>query len=306
MNLAADIVVNQYIGTWDLPSSAVTLSTFPDMKLKSGETMEYYYKRLEELKNKGNGGSDSEGTDYPKSQAAFDRIYGGQRHSDHSAWADEMTAQEHPGLREALENQLMNAASRTAEKSYGTLPGDIRRAIDLIRESRKPKMDWKRLMRLFASSHGKTYVAHTMKRVSKRYGTRPGIRIRRLNRVVVVVDTSGSIEQGTLQLFLTEIDGIRRTGAAITVIEADCDVQQVYNYRRGVEINMKGGGGTNFDPAFEYINSGRSGNFDACIYLTDGAAPEPKIKPRAPLLWVLTPDGTNGEHLRWGRQMKIK
>lgn len=306
MNLAADIVVNQYIGGWDLPSSAVTLSTFPDMKLKAGETMEYYYKRLEELKRKNNGEAGTDGADYPLSQEAFDRIYGGQRHSDHSAWGDEASAQEHPGLREALENQLMNAAARTSKKMYGTLPGVIQRAIDLIRESRKPRVDWKRLLRLFTSSHGKTYVAHTMKRISKRFGTRPGIRIRRLNRVVVVIDTSGSIDNSTLQLFMAEVQGIRRTGAEITLIESDCAVQQVYMYRRGREVAIKGGGGTNFDPAFEYINSGRSGSFDACIYLTDGVAPAPTIKPRPPLLWILTPDGKNDEHLKWGRRVVIK
>jgi predicted metal-dependent peptidase len=145
-----------------------------------------------------------------------------------------------------------------------------------------------------------------MKRISKRFGTRPGIRIRRLNRVVVVIDTSGSVDNDTLFLFMAEIEGIRRTGAEITVIESDCEVQNVYAYRRGKEISMKGGGGTDFDPAFEYINSRKSGSFDACIYLTDGFAPEPEIKPRTSLLWVLTPDGNDDTHLKWGRRILLK
>jgi predicted metal-dependent peptidase len=52
MNLAADIVVNQYIGEWELPESAITLSTFPDLELEPGQTMEYYYDRLAALKGK--------------------------------------------------------------------------------------------------------------------------------------------------------------------------------------------------------------------------------------------------------------
>ena len=306
MNIAADIVVNQYIGEWELPETAITLDTFPDMELDAEQSMEYYYERLSELKAKMDTGKKNGKSKYPESQKAFDSLYGNERHGDHSKWVDESDLKSQPGLKEILENQLINAASRTSSKSYGTLPGEIKRAIDTIVESRKPKLDWKRQLRLFASSHGKTYVSQTMKRISKRYGTRPGIRIKRLNRIVVVIDTSGSIDNETLMLFLAEIEGIRRTGAEITVIESDCEVQNVYSYRRGKEISMKGGGGTDFDPAFEYINSRKSGLFDACVYLTDGYAPEPNIKPRTSLLWVLTPDGDDKDHLKWGRRVVIK
>jgi predicted metal-dependent peptidase len=306
MNIAADIVVNQYIGQWDLPESAVTLNTFPDMELEAEQTMEYYYERLSELKAKMDTGKKGRKSKYPESQKAFEDIYGNQRHSDHSAWVDESASGNQSGLKEILESQLMNATARTNQKSFGNLPGEIQRAIKLIEEGRKPSVDWKRQLRLFASSHGKTYVSHTMKRISKRYGTRPGIRIRRLNRVVVVIDTSGSIDNDTLMLFMAEIEGIRRTGAEITVIESDCEVQNVYAYRRGKEISMQGGGGTDFDPAFEYINSRKSGSFDACIYLTDGYAPEPEIKPRTSILWVLTPDGNDDTHLKWGRRVVLR
>lgn len=306
MNIAADIVVNQYIGQWDLPETAITLSSFPDLELEAEQTMEYYYERLSELKEKKEGGKKRGKQKYPESQKAFESLYGNERHSDHSGWVDESASGNQSGLKEILENQLLNASARTSQKSFGTLPKEIQRAIKGIEEGRKPAVDWKRQLRLFASSHGKTYVSHTMKRISKRFGTRPGIRIRRLNRVVVVIDTSGSIDNDTLILFMVEIEGIRRTGAEITIIESDCEVQNVYKYRRGKEISMQGGGGTDFDPAFEYINSGKSGFFDACIYLTDGCAAEPEIKPRTSLLWVLTQDGNNDEHLKWGRRTMLK
>jgi predicted metal-dependent peptidase len=328
MNIAADIVVNQYIGNWELPTTAITLSTFPDLELEEGQTMEYYYERLEELKrhsqknNPGAGGRNSQGADgkeapgsdgeqgdgpYPQSQAVLKELYGQARHSDHSQWADkgQAASAELTGLQEALENQLLNAAARVSAKLYGTMPGDILRLIDEIRESRKPRIDWKRQLRLFASSHGRSYVWHTMKRISKRYGTRPGIRIRRTNHIIVIIDTSGSIDDETLHLFMNEIEGIQRAGSTITLIESDAEVQSCYPYRRGKAISCKGGGGTDFDPVFEYINSGKAGMADGCIYLTDGCASEPKTKPRSPLLWVLTPDGSAGEHLKWGRTLMI-
>jgi len=302
INLAADIVVNQYIGDWELPKTAVTLNTFPDLELSPGQTIEYYYERLAALKGIISSGKNNDKSKHPISQKALEQLYGASRHSDHSIWMDEKSLFNPAGLRELLENQVLNAAARSPEKSYGTLPGEIRQAIEMIREQRKPKVDWKQQLRLFASSHGKTYVTHTMKRISKRFGTRPGIRIRRKNRVVVVIDTSGSISAETLEAFIAEVEGIRRSGAEITIIEADCKVQNVYPYSPRKKIVVNGRGGTDFNPAFAYINSGKSGSFDACIYLTDGRAAEPDIRPRAPILWILSSDGNNGDHLKWGRR----
>ncbi len=330
MNLAADIVVNQYIGSWDLPDTAVTLSTFPELELKAGETMEYYYARLEELKEQDlvqrdcsqvgsaqsgacmNGrdlsGSGMKGADLSgsKSMEAFKRLYGNERHSDHSQWIQPSSDDQMYALNGGIDKALMNAADRVNPSSYGLIPGDIRRRLDEIRENRVPKLDWKRQLRLFASSKGRSYIFHTMKRVSKRYGTRPGIRIRRKNRVAVVIDTSGSINEKTLELFIAEIEGIFRTGAEIIIIESDAEVQNVYPFKRGVNLTLKGGGGTAFDPAFKYINTGKSGAFDVCIYLTDGFAGEPYIKPRCSLLWVLDPTGQKGPHLKWGPSIQIK
>ena len=46
-NIAADIVVNQYIGqNWKLPENAVTIEFFPDFNLDFLENVEYYYKEL--------------------------------------------------------------------------------------------------------------------------------------------------------------------------------------------------------------------------------------------------------------------
>ena len=49
-NIAADIVVNQYIGPhWDLPETAVTSYTFPDLKLLPEQHLEYYFEILLKL-----------------------------------------------------------------------------------------------------------------------------------------------------------------------------------------------------------------------------------------------------------------
>lgn len=326
MNIAADIVVNQYIGSWDLPESAVTLKTFPDLNLPAGESMEYYYKRLEELLkqagqdpsnsgNTGKGGSDASANQKggknpdnkgksPTSAEILRKLLGGKWHSDHSLWASKDDP-ESGHLEHSLSGKLVETAARTPIKSYGNLPADVQRQIDLAREALKPKINWKRQIRQFAGTSGRSRVYHTMKRVSKRYGTRPGIRIIRNRKLAVVVDTSGSISEDVLNLFFSEISHIHKSGAEVVIIECDAAVHQVLPYRRNRKFDVKGGGGTNYDPAFQYLRDNRNKQFDGCIYLTDGYAPKPEVKPPCRLLYVLTPDGLKGDHLAWGRTIMI-
>ncbi len=345
-NIAADIVVNQYIGFWKLPDSAVTLKTFPDLNLKPEQHLEYYYDilfKLNEANQKasangkgkeGNQGNDQNGNSpsgsgdkpknqpmnekHPQSAKALADIYGHQRHSDHSKWiikdgtqaktADGKSIPDNliSGIEQTLGKQLLEAAARTPSKHYGNLPAALIIEIDLIRESMKPKVDWKRVLKIFSSSSGRTVIYQTMKRISKRYGTRPGIRIKQFKKIAVAIDTSGSIQETTLAQFFKEIDTIHRNGAEIFIIECDAAVGNAYPYKKNAPIKIKGGGGTNYDPAFEYINKNKKLQIDACVYLTDGFAPEPKIKPRCKLLYVITPDGNNGNHLKWGKIITMK
>ena len=60
-----------------------------------------------------------------------------------------------------------------------------------------------------------------------------------------------------------------------------------------------------FNPVFEWLKSNRMVRYDGCIYLTDGYAEAPTIKPPCKLLWVVTPDGRVGEHLRFGRTIQL-
>ena len=144
-----------------------------------------------------------------------------------------------------------------------------------------------------------------MKRFSKRFGTRPGIKIKRFQKLAVAIDTSGSINIDDFNDFFGEIHSMWRFGAEIDVLECDADVQKKYSYRGRTPKFVHGGGGTSFDPVFEHIRSNRFERYDGCIYLTDGYAPEPKIKPPCKVFWCITKDGKVGPHLKFGRVVKM-
>lgn len=342
-NYAADIVVNQFIGSWHLPDSAVTLITFPDLNLEADKSVEWYYKKLsgllKEMKKldpgkinmptnlqddsetgkQGEGGSegkDSESdsteqdwsdTSAPESAKVLEKIYGTSNHSDHSGWGGSDETQANRGACEAeFDRMIIQARDRTPIKDRGTIPGKINQMIDAMLEKRKPKVDWKRALRLFSSNSRRTRIYHTMKRISKRYGTRPGIKIKRYQKMAIAVDTSGSVSDQELGLFFSEIHGMWKQGAEIDIYESDAAVQRHYPYKGKLPEFVSGRGGTAFDPVFNFLRKNRQLQYDGCIYLTDGYAPEPKIRPPCKLMWVITPDGDAGDHLKFGRVIKLQ
>ena len=310
-NIAADLVVNQFIGSWKLPDSAVTLSTFPDLGLEANQTVEWYYERLKDLQDSGSGGGGGGGngsSSAPRSAEALSKIVGKPNHSDHRFWGTPKDIEEQVHARAAeteLERLIIQARERTPVKDHGTIPGVINDLIDSMIESRKPKVDWRRVLRIFASTSRRTYIFSTIHRVSKRYGTRPGTKVKHLQKIAVAIDTSGSVSDSDLSKFFAEIDAMYRQGAEIKVIECDAEVQRTYNYNGHLPTEVAGRGGTVFNPVFAFLRSNRLTRYDGCIYLTDGYASEPTIRPPCPLLWVITANGTTGDHLKFGRIIKL-
>ena len=308
-NIAADLVVNQFIGSWDLPDNAVTLDKFPDLSLEPDQTVEWYYDRLHKLrKNCQKNKSRKSSIPAPRSAKALSEILGKPTHSDHSTWGIPKNVEEQVKMRAAeteLERLIIQARDRTPHKDRGTIPGVINDLIDAMIERRKPQVDWRRALRIFTSSSRRTYIFSTVHRISKRYGTRPGIKVKRYQKLAVAIDTSGSVSDSDLSLFFAEIDGIYRQGAEVRVIECDAEIQRTYDYKGHLPTNVGGRGGTVFDPVFAFLRSNRLIHYDGCIYLTDGCADEPVIPPPCPLLWVITADGSIGGHLLYGRRVQL-
>ena len=311
LNIAADLVVNQFIGKWKLPESAVTLSLFPDLNLKPNESVEWYYSKICKLKKQIDKNSSSkesaDGKDFPnKSADSLNKILNNNIHGVHTKWvfADDNVISKH--AESELDRLIVQVKQRISSDQFNTLPVSIKDMIDIIIKKRRPKINWKRALNIFSSSSRKTKIKFTSKRFSKRYGTRPGTKIIRNQRMAVAIDTSASIPIEDFNFFFNEIYSIWKNGAEVEVIECDAEVQRCYEFNGKFPEFIEGRGGTAFDPVFEYLNRDRTIKYDGCIYLTDGFAMEPAIKPRCKVFWVITPDGEVGDHLKFGRAIKIK
>ncbi|MGF1725598.1 vWA domain-containing protein [Photobacterium nomapromontoriensis] len=275
-DLAADLVVNQYLLPVQLLPHSVTLDgvnqyldTQGQPRLAPFREVNYYYQAIISL----------------PIESCFSESQLNQ--SQHKSWGAVcgQTQAQQGLLEQQLIGKLENAAQRTELcHVIGSLPAAIVAILEQVRLARNPVLNWRRSLRLFANSSRRTSVKNTLRRPSKRYGTTPGIKIQPHQRLLVAVDTSASVDDEQLQLFFEEVHHIWRAGAEITIAECDTVIKRQYIYRGIAPSNIIGRGGTDFDEPIILANQQR---FDGTIYFTDGEASAPTVKPRKPLLWLI-------------------
>lgn len=291
-NVACDLVVNQYILSSELPENRIHLDTFPDLDLAPEMDADYYYRALTDLYDRmdedGDNRQDSPG--WNNLRRILDENDDWQQ--KHGLWEDieNLPTSLREIIEQNIEEVLKSATSRAKRStSWGKMRGSLRTYLEGFEAAPEPQVNWRRLLRIFTESSSRTYIKNTVKRPSRRYGTTPGIRIRKRKKLLVVVDTSGSITEPDLREFFSEIFHIHKRGAEVTVVECDVAIAATYRYRGQVPEHVTGRGGTNFNAPIEFAN--RKFHPDAIIYFTDGYAPAPEIASRSPLLWIISSNG---------------
>ncbi len=304
-NIAADIVVNQYVGPRRLPEGAVLLKQFEGFDMKPHQDVGYYYRRLLEEHRRTKGASS------PGQQRLDELIQEGSEWlSRHDNWQQisRMSAAERRNLEQAVESSIHTAAQRVGSQEVGKLPGDLKALLKKLEGRLQPSVDWRRALRLFAASSNKTALKNTIRRPSKRYGTTPGIKIRRKQKLLVAMDTSGSVQDKDIERFFSELYQIWRHGAEVMVVECDTQIKRQYQYRGHSPEFVLGRGGTDFNAPLRFAN--KDYHPDGIIYFTDGYAEVPKVESRYPLMWLITPGGLKEHAGIWdelpGRKVKME
>lgn len=120
--------------------------------------------------------------------------------------------------------------------------------------------------------------------------------VKRIRDFVIVIDTSGSVAGNLVQTFVQKTYNILKstesffTKINLHIIQCDVAIQEDVKITTQQEFDdylknmtMHGFGGTDFRPAFSYVNSlmdtGEFENLKGLIYFTDGFGDFPKKKP---------------------------
>lgn len=266
-NHAADYVINDLLVSSGIGEAPVGLLFHP--KFKKDDLVDDVYTKLPDPKNpppKGGGGQGGGSGDGNETGGT------GKGHDQHMK-PNPNTPPPTPGETKRALKSAANAA-----KSQGKLPADLER---LVEELVEPKQNWKELLRT-ALSNALGHDEATWSRPNRRklamapHVFLPGTAGYRAGKVGVVIDTSGSIGQEELNLFLSETAGILQDGKPeqCKVFWTDSKVAGIDDVQEPAELmdlKAKGGGGTDMEAAFPVMVE----EFDyaediTAIVLTDG------------------------------------
>lgn len=294
-NIAADLEINQYVEPLkdvELPKGALMLKDYGFDPIKdANKGTRFYYEAIRKKLNGGTANKNLKGL-YKSLRAGTGTV------CDHKLWKDfqDLTESEKRVIDQQIKTQ-MKASWENIDKSRGEIPNALREVLDEMLKPKKSLFDWKGAIRRFTGGYSaEIYTKKLRRKENKRFPDFPGLKIKHLKNLLCAVDTSGSVSHQEFIDFMKEIDVIRRSGVLVTVCECDAYVDKekgVYEFKglkQLKERQVTGGGGTSFDPPIEFLNE-KANKFCAIIYLTDGYAPTPVVKPRKPIMWVLSTNG---------------
>lgn len=237
-------------------------------------------------KDGGNGGSGDPATD---GSGGFDgHDWAGAKELSEEAQRD-LEREIDQGLRQGL----------TAAKRAGVGAGDMDR---LVGDMLAPKVDWREQLREFVKSICNAKDASSWRRVNRRFLSSdvymPSLVGERVGRIVVGIDTSGSISGAEITRFLSEVKSITEDvhPEKIDLLYWDTVVAAHEEYDESSMSTLvestkpRGGGGTDPRAVMNYVKD--KGLTPECIIiLTDGAIGEWGNEWVAPVLWAITGRG---------------
>jgi predicted metal-dependent peptidase len=286
-NVAADLAINCNIE--GLPDMAL----FPDkFDLPDNQSAEWYYEKLKQEQDENGGGSLEEMLEGK-----------GELIDDHSMWED--------FDKELIEEKVRQIADRAIKKQmetggFGNLPAGL---VDQIVSLNKPKVPWFRELRRFVQKSVISGKQVTRKRENRRTGStypylNPGSKRDSVSKLLVALDTSGSVSDQQLRQFVSEMNGLVHL-CQTDVIQFDTQLygEPMTLSKKINKFEIQGRGGTDFDPPIQmFLDRG----YDGLIMFTDGYAPFPEIpaNKKKRILWCLD-QRDEGVKIPYGKKIVV-
>lgn len=317
-NIAADIVINSTImHENDDKASSITLSKYgesmhiaPDGKEGYLYTAEEVYEMLQskqknfdsgnkKSKKAGNVGSKKGRAEkVQQSRKNMDKPVA-KRWDDHSQWGK---FEEDSKLRDVWVKNFAECCEavkvRDASNNRGTLPMFAQRMLEKLK---KPQTDWRTILNDFIQEEICDY---SFSPPDRRFQDSPFFlpdfnemgKKDNVSDILFFIDTSGSISDNDMTTAFSEIKGAidqydgKLKGWLGFFDAAIIEPKPFSSFEEFIVIKPAGGGGTDFQIIFEYVNQHMKDKEPNCIIiLTDGCAPFPKeeLANDIPVLWLI-------------------
>ena len=213
----------------------------------------------------------------------------------------------------AAEEQAWDEAMHQAlniAKAEGKVPGRVE---ETVKGAHAGTLDWRTLLRRYMTDAAKSDYSWSLpnRRFIDSGLYLPSIYSEGIETIAVIVDTSGSLPAATLAEFWAELREVASEirPERVVVLQVDAALQDAAEYAPDdlpEKIALKGRGGTDFRPGFEWL--GEQGIRPAvCLYFTDMECSRyPEAEPGFDVVWVNwsdPPEDWNREP--WGERIDI-
>jgi len=301
-NIAADIVVNGIInkqGIFELPPGGLRDKKLEDL------SVEEIYELL--LKNQNHSSQSLKLVnpdllnEAPSDISPTPLEKGGLNNSDNKhSFSEKRKA----ALEEHWQNALQQAAVISRTVNQGLLPAGIDRELGALNAA---QINWKSYLWRYLVQTPTDFSGFDRRFIGR------GLYLETLQaeniEVYVAVDTSGSVDNQQLLMFLSEVGGILSSYPHIKceLYYVDAEAYGPYEINSNMTLpKPQGGGGTSFVPFFDKVAENWDGYTQSvCIYLTDGYGTFPDTAPQLPVLWVVTPGGLESQGFPFGEAVRL-
>ena len=213
----------------------------------------------------------------------------------------------------AAEEQAWDEAMHQAlniARAEGKVPGQVE---ETVKGAHASQLDWRTLLRRYMTDAAKSDYSWSLpnRRFIDSGLYLPSIRSEGMETIAVIVDTSGSLPAETLAAFWAELREVAAEikPESVVVLQVDAAVQDAAEYAPDDlpdEIVIKGRGGTDFRPGFEWLDE-QGMQPAVCLYFTDmECSSYPEAEPAFDVVWVNwsePPEDWNREP--WGERIDI-
>lgn len=183
--------------------------------------------------------------------------------------------------------RVMDAAMQS-EFAGSQLTEAIKTVINQLKE---PKKDWREILLKFTAELARN--DYDWEKPDLMYLQRniyiPSLHSMDIGGIVFAIDTSASIDDELLSIFLSELkEAAELITKEITVIHCDTIIRKVEEVQSEEidSIMPEGRGGTMFSPVFDYIKENDL-EPKALIYFTDGRCYDTPASPDYPVIWCI-------------------
>ena len=213
----------------------------------------------------------------------------------------------------AAEEQAWDEAMHQAlniARAEGKVPGRVE---ETVKGAHASRLDWRTLLRRYMTDAAKSDYSWSLpnRRFIDSGLYLPSIRSEGMETIAVIIDTSGSLPAETLAAFWAELREVATEirPHSVVVLQVDSVLQDAAEYAPDElpdEFALKGRGGTDFRPGFEWLDE-QGIQPAVCLYFTDmECSSYPEAEPGFPVTWVnWGPQPSDWNREPWGERIDI-